>query len=324
VGGGHGKVKIVFFGTPEVAVPALSALLEAGHDLPLVVTQPDRPVGRSRTPVASAIKRFALSAGLTVEQPLKVRTRTFREQIAAHEPDLLVVVAFGRLLSSRLLDQTPRGAINLHFSLLPKYRGAAPVQWALARSEAVTGVTTMRVDARLDAGDVLLREEVAIEQGEHAPALFARLAAVGAPLLVESVAGLAAGSIEPVSQDDAEATLAPLLKREDGWVDPAELDATAIDGRIRGFDPWPGVWVLRGARRLRLVRASVEAPGDGLSVAGELTATADGGVVLNCADGTALRLHEVQPDGRGPLGVADAINGRQIAVGERLEPVRPG
>ena len=321
--GAPGQLKIVFFGTPEVAVPALRALLEAGHELPLVVTQPDRPVGRSRRPVAPPVKRFAESAGLAVEQPLKVRTRSFRERIGACRPDLLVVVAFGRILSARLLDQTPLGAINLHFSLLPKYRGAAPVQWALARGESATGVTTLRVNAMLDAGDMLLREEVAIEPGEHAPALFERLAAIGAPLLVESVAGLASGAIEPRPQDDAAATLAPLLKTEDGWVDPAEHDARTIDGRIRGFDPWPGVWLMRGARRLRLVRGSIAEPQAETADPGRLTPIPGGGVVLQCANGTALRLLEVQPDGRGALDVADAVNGRQIAVGERLEPVRP-
>jgi methionyl-tRNA formyltransferase len=180
----------------------------------------------------------------------------------------------------------------------------------------------MRIDARLDAGDVLRREAVAIEPGEHAPALFDRLAAIGAPLLAVSVAGLASGAIEPQPQDDREATFAPLLKREDGWVDPAVRDARTIDGRIRGFDPWPGVWLMRGSRRLRLVRASIAQLHDAAAEPGRLIALPDGGIALRCANGTALRLLEIQPDGRGPLDVADAINGRQLALGERLEPIR--
>ena len=319
---GHvfGKVRIVFFGTPEVAVPALRALLEAGHDVPLVVTQPDRPAGRSRAPLPPPVKVFAESAGRSVAQPGKIRTRVFRERIAACEPELLVVVAFGEILSTRLLEQTPQGALNLHFSLLPKYRGAAPVQWALARGENSTGVTTMRINDQLDAGDILLQEKVDINTGEHAPALFRRLARVGAPLLVRTIEGWSSAEIEPRPQNPDDATLAPMLRRENGWVDPGRLDAPAIEGRVRGFDPWPGVWLRRGDRRLRLVHATAMA----LQVAadpGRLIASAGGGVAMACAGGSALRLIDVQPDGRAVKGVADALNGRQLIVGERLEPV---
>ncbi len=328
MGGDFTAVRIVFFGTPDVAVPALKRLVDVGYDIPLVVTQPDRPSGRSLRPVASPVKRFALDAGLTVEQPAKLRTRLFRDLVGACKPDLLAVVAFGRILSGRLIEQTPLGAVNLHFSLLPSYRGAAPVQWALAHGNRSTGVTTICINDRLDEGDTLLRKEVEIAAGEHAPALFERLAAIGAPILIETIEGLASGTLEPTPQRHADATQAPILVREDGWVDPGRLKARLVEGRIRGFDPWPGVWLRRRKKRLRLIRAeelddtarlSPDAP---LDQPGRLIATAAGGVALVCAGGTALRLIEVQPDGRGVISVADALNGRQIAIGERLEPIR--
>lgn len=317
-------MKIVFFGTPAVAVPPLRGLIEAGHEIPLVVTQPDRPTGRSRKPVAPAVKDFALGAGLVVEQPAKLRTRGFRERIGACAPDLLVVVAFGRILSTRLIEQTPMRAVNLHFSLLPRYRGAAPVQWALANGDRSTGVTTMFINERLDEGDTLLVEKVPIQPREHAPALFERLAHIGARVLIDTVERLAAGTIRPMPQAHDDATLAPILKREDGWVDPAALEARLIEGRIRGFDPWPGVWLRYRGRRLRLVRAETpEAPplagfGAALEEPGRLIGPAP---ALVCARRSVLRLLEVQPEGRRVMSVADALNGRQLVLGERFEPI---
>jgi methionyl-tRNA formyltransferase len=321
-------VKVVFFGTPEVAVPALRHLVEAGYDIPLVVTQPDRPAGRSRRPVAPPVKRVALEAGLPVEQPLKIRTRAFRDRIGACEPDLLAVVAFGRILSKRLIEQTPLGAVNLHFSLLPRYRGAAPVQWALAHADRSTGVTTICINDRLDEGDTLLSQQVEIEAGEHAPALFDRLATIGAPILSKTIEGLAAGTLSPTPQRHAEATLAPMITREDGWVDPAKLEARLIEGRVRGFDPWPGVWLQGKKKRLRLVRVDeltdpAQLPSDAaLDEPGRLIGCPAGGLALVCSSRTVLQLIEVQPDGRGAISVADALNGRQISVGETLEPIR--
>lgn len=321
-------MRIVFFGTPDVAVPALKRLVDAGYDIPLVVTQPDRPSGRSLRPVASPVKRFALDAGLTVEQPAKLRTRMFRDLVGACKPDLLAVVAFGRILSGRLIDQTPLGAVNLHFSLLPSYRGAAPVQWALAHGDRTTGVTTIGLNEALDEGDTLLRKELPIRAGEHTPALFERLAAIGAPILADTIDGLASGTIEPTPQRHEDATHAPILAREDGWVDPGAIEARFVEGRIRGFDPWPAVWLQRTGKRLRLVRAeelddttllASDAP---LDEPGRLIAIGSDGVALVCAGRTALRLIAVQPDGRSAISVADALNGRQIAIGERLEPVR--
>jgi methionyl-tRNA formyltransferase len=328
LGGDFNAVRVVFFGTPDVAVPALQHLVEAGYEIPLVVTQPDRPSGRSRRPVAPPVKVFALAAGLAVEQPTRMRTREFRERVGACQPDVLAVVAFGRILSMRLIEQTRLGAVNLHFSLLPRYRGAAPVQWALAHAERCTGVTTICINDRLDEGDTLLMKEVEIAAGEHAPALFERLAAIGAPILGQTIEGLQSGTLQPTPQRQAEATLAPLLVRENGWIDPAQLEARLVEGRIRGFDPWPGVWLMRGERRLRLVRAEAItdpdalAPDAPLEDPGRLFRAASGDLSLVCAERTALKLIAVQPDGRGVVSVTDAVNGRQIAVGERLEPLR--
>jgi len=317
-------VRIVFFGTPVVAVPPLRRLVDAGYEIPLVVTQPDRPVGRSRKPVAPAVKQFALETGLTLEQPVRIRTRSFRERVGACGPDLLVVVAFGRILSMKLIEQTPMGAVNLHFSLLPRYRGAAPVQWALANGDRTTGVTTMLINERLDEGDTLLTETVPIQPREHAPELFDRLAGIGSRVLFDTVEALAAGTIRPQPQVHDEATLAPILQRTDGWVDPALLEARLIVGRIRGFDPWPGVWLQHRDRRLRLVRAeTLDDPPAGSAVdePGRLIDLGGAGAALVCRGGTVLRLLEVQPEGRRAMPTADALNGRQLVLGEKLERV---
>lgn len=313
-------MRIVFFGTPPTAVPSLEALLDAGHRPSLVVTQPDRPAGRGRSPVAPPVKRAAVEHGLDLVQPGKVRTRAFRERLAACEPDLLVVVAFGRILSSRVLGLARHGAINVHFSLLPRYRGAAPVQWALARGESLTGVTTMLMNEKMDEGDILMVREVGIEPGEHAPSLQERLSRVGAELLVETLDELRGDSLEPRPQDHSAATLAPLLERKHGYVD-AGHPASEIEGRIRGFDPWPGVWLSRGGRRVRLVdaRALDEKPVS--APPGSLLELRDEGMVMACGEGTSLLLFQVQSEGRRVLGVRDAVNGRQLAVGDRLERI---
>jgi len=311
-------VRVVFLGTPGVAVPALDALIEAGHDVALVVTQPDRPAGRSRRPLPSAVKQAALERGLELFQPVKVRGAAFRERLAAGRPDILVVVAYGRILPGPVLALGPGGAVNVHFSLLPAYRGAAPVQWALARGEAVTGVTTMLMNEKMDEGDILLQREVAITPGEHAPALERRLADVGSTLLVETVRDLQAGRLVPRRQDHSAATLAPLLSRADGEIAP-DLRADEIEGRVRGFDPWPGVWLARAGRRLRLVEVRAAQGLDPGQPPGSLTELTREGLVMVCGGGTRLLLVGVQPEGRRVLGARDAVNGRHLQVGDRLE-----
>jgi len=311
-------VNVLFLGTPEVSVPSLQALIEAGHDVVLVVTQPDRPAGRLLRPQPSPVKRAALERGLELFQPAKVRDAAFRERLAACRPDVLAVVAYGRILPAPVLALAPHGAVNVHFSLLPAYRGAAPVQWALARGETATGVTTMLMNEKMDEGDILLQREVAIQPGEHTPALEERLARVGAELLVQTLAGLKAGALAARPQDHSAATLAPLLSRADGEVSP-ELSAGEIEGRVRGFDPWPGVWLSRAGRRIRLVEARALDGRDPAQPPGLLTELTREGLTLICGGGTRLLLTKVQPEGRRVLGARDAVNGRHLRVGERLE-----
>ena len=313
-------MRSIFLGTPRAAVPILRAILDAGHDVPLVVTRPDRPAGRSRRPVAPPVKLAALEAGLRIVQPTKLKTRAFAEELASCRPDLLVVVAFGRILSRRVLDVARFGAVNVHFSLLPELRGAAPVQWALARGDATTGITTMLMNEKMDEGDILSQREVEIDPGEHAPSLERRLSQLGCGLLLDTLEGLESGSIRPRPQDHSAATLAPLLSREDGQVDPG-LSAAEVAGRVRGFDPWPGVWLRRHGRRLRIVRAAPLPGPISTALPGTLTEATEEGLVMACGHGTRLLLIEVQPDGRRRMGALDAVNGRQLSVGDRLEPV---
>ena len=313
-----GKVRLVFLGTPRAAVPALDALVAAGHDVRLAVTQPDRPAGRSRRPVASPVKRFAVETGIEVHQPRRARDDAFRDRLAAIEPELLVVVAYGRILPDAVLALGRHGAVNVHFSLLPAYRGAAPVQWTLARGETVTGVTTMLMNNRMDEGDLLLQEELPIEEDEHAPALEERLARLGAELILNTLDGLAAGSLEPRPQDHSRATYAPRLTRADGVGDPS-MAASEIVARVRGFDPWPGVWMRRAARRLRVVDAHVAQGSPLAEPAGRLIEMTAEGPVMVCGQGSRLVLLGVQLEGRRPIGGRDAVHGRQLSLGDRLE-----
>lgn len=314
-------MRLVFLGTPEAAVPSLQALVEAGRDVALVVTRPDRPVGRSSRLRPPPVKVAAQAAGLETFQPERARGAVFLERLAQASPEVLVVVAYGKILGRRVLELPRRGAVNLHFSLLPRYRGAAPVAWALARGEKRTGVSTMLINERMDEGDILLQKEVAIEQGERAPELERRLAAVGARLLVETLARLDEGAIEPRAQDPALATYAPMLSPRDGELDP-QLGAAEIEGRVRGFEPWPGVWAVRGGRRLRLVearslpdRSCSEPPGTLVELVGD-------GLIMACAGGSALLISRVQPEGGRPIGARDAVNGRHLQLGDRLEGPR--
>ena len=310
-------MRLVFLGTPRVAVPTLSAIVEAGHEVSLVVTQPDRPAGRSRSPSATPVKRFALERGIELFQPAKVRNAAFREKIAFAQPEALVVVAYGRILPGKVLSIAPLGSVNVHFSLLPKYRGAAPVQWTLVNGDCVTGVSTMLMNEKMDEGDILLQRELPIEPEEHAPALQDRLAAMGAELLLETLSGLQAGSIEPRPQLHDAATLAPMISKEDGEIDP-NLTAPQIEGRIRGFDPWPGVWLRRRGKRMRIVdgRALDLPPRE--EPAGTVVELTPEGLVMVCGGGCLL-LTAIQPEGKRVLTARDAVNGRQLQVGDRLE-----
>jgi len=309
-------------GTPESALPSLEALLAAGHDVPLVCTQPDRPAGRRKAPQAPPVKEFALALGLRVIQPEKVRTQQFLEAILGAAPDVLAVVAYGRILTRPVLDAARHGGVNLHFSLLPAFRGAAPVQWALAWGESATGVTTFRIDEGLDTGDVLGQRRVAIAPGEHSPALLARLADEGAALLVETLGGLAAGSIAPKPQDHTRATAAPILTRDDGRWDPA-WTARQLEGRVRGFDPWPGVWAARAGKRLRIAGAAALAGASAAADPGTVLSSDAEGVRVACAGGTVAMVDSVQLEGGRVMRAPEAVNGRLICPGDRIERPEP-
>ncbi len=314
-------MRIVFLGTPAPAVPSLEAVLAAGHTVPLVVSQPDRPSGRSRVPVPPPVKVAAERRGIAVIQPEKIRGDAFLAALRDAVPDALVVVAYGRILPPAVLDLPPRGAVNVHFSLLPELRGAAPVQWALARALPRTGVSTMRVSEGLDEGDILLQREAPIAPGEHAPALTERLSALGAELLRETLRGLEAGSLAGTPQDPAAATYAPILRREDGAWSPA-WTAADLDGRVRGFDPWPGVWVSCRGRRLRITDAAAM-PGSTGAPPGTVLPLEGERLPLACARGTLAAIAAVQAEGGRPATAREAINGRRIGPGDRLGPPPP-
>lgn len=302
-------------GTPAFAADSLIALLEAGHDIVAVVTRPDAPSGRGLVLTPSAVKSLALERSLQVLQPRGVRSDALHRELAGLSPEIVVVVAFGRILPQSLLELAPRGAVNVHASLLPRHRGAAPIAWAIARGDRETGVTTQRMVARLDAGDVLLQRATPIGARETASGLERRLAAMGARLLVETLAGLAAGSITARPQDESLATMAPLLRKEDGLIDWS-LPARAIDCRVRAFDPWPVAHtLLPGGRRLRIWRVEPEppvadaAPGTVVRVSPE--------PLVACASGS-VRLVEVQPEGRARMAAGAAVAGRYLSAGDRL------
>jgi methionyl-tRNA formyltransferase len=233
---------LVFCGTPRFAVPTLDALFRAGFRIRLVVTQPDRPSGRGMELAASPVKQEALSLNLPVTQPEKIKNNEeFRAQLESIQPQAIIVVGYGRIIPQWMLDVPPLGNINVHASLLPKYRGAAPIQWAIASGEIVTGVTTMRIDAGLDTGDILEQQEEPIRDDDTALTLAPRLADTGAELVITSLAGLAKGTITPRPQDNAQATLAPILTKEDGLIDFSRT-AKETWNRLRGFQPWPGAF----------------------------------------------------------------------------------
>ena len=309
-------MRLVFMGTPETAVPTLRRCLDDGHEVVAVWTQPDRPAGRGNRLVASPVKQFALARGLTVHQPAKIRTDEARALFESHAADAAVVVAYGRILPAPFLRAPRRGCINVHFSLLPKYRGAAPVNWAIVRGERETGVTTMLIDEGLDTGHVLLQRATGIGDEEAAPELLARLAETGAELLGETLARL--DEIEPRPQRDEGATHAPVLKREDGLIDWS-LSAEEIGRRVRGFQPWPNAHTTFRGQRLVLWRAlPLDAGGAGEHVPGEIVSARGDDLAVACGGGTVLRLVEVQQEGKRRMSARDFVNGARARAGERL------
>jgi methionyl-tRNA formyltransferase len=311
------SLRLVFCGTPEFAVPTLQAVVAAGHDVQLVVTQPDRASGRGLESAAPAVKRAALALGLPVTQPEKIKNNAeFEQTLRAIAPDAILVVAYGRIIPRWMLELPRHGNLNLHASLLPKYRGAAPIQWAVARGERVTGNTTMRLDAGLDTGDILLQSEVEIGPEQMAHELFPVLATNGAALMLETLRGLDAGTIEPRKQDEAQATLAPILTREDGRIDFALDAAQTIYDRWRGFHPWPGAHTIFRGKKFIVHGMRVAAGMKGLAAG--VMMVRERMLFVGCANATSLRLDEVQVEGKRRIPVTEFLRGYQLRPDERL------
>jgi methionyl-tRNA formyltransferase len=314
-------MRLVFMGTPESAVPTLRRCVEDGHEVVAVWTQPDRPAGRGNRLKASPVKEYALSRGLNVQQPSKIKTEEALALFASEPFDAAVVVAYGRILPPAFLRAPKFGCVNVHFSLLPKYRGAAPVNWALVRGERETGVTTMLMDEGLDTGPVLLQRPTAIEEGETAPRLLERLSHAGAELLSETLARFR--EIEPRAQRDADATHAPILRREDGLIDWT-LEARDIERRVRGFQPWPNAFTTYKEKRLVVWRAEVsrseDEGGRGRTQVrpGVIMEARGDALTVSCGGSTALRLLEVQLEGKSRVFARDFINGTRAQAGETL------
>jgi len=313
-------VNLIFLGTPAFAVPTLEAVVAAGHRVLAVYTQPDRPKGRGGQLAISPVKETALRLGIPVEQPERVRRPEIVEQLRGMNPDAMVIVGYGQIIPQSIIDIPPRGIINVHASLLPKYRGAAPIQWAIANGETRTGVTTMRIDAGLDTGDMLLKWETEIGAEENALELGPRLARAGADLLVETLAGLEAGKIAPEKQDNSQATLAPILKKEDGLID-WNWPAAKIFNRTRGFLPWPGAYSHFRGQMFHIWRSRVSnESASGQSVSGEpgrLLATKKTMLVC-CGGSTALEPLEVQIEGRKKMPAVAFLNGQHLDENEFL------
>lgn len=308
-------MKIVFLGTPEFAVAPLDALARAGHDVACVVAQPDRPAGRGQALREPATKAWARARGVPVLQPEKVRDGRLAAELRALAPELLVVVAYGRILGGDLLTLAPHGAVNVHASLLPRWRGAAPIQWALAAGDRETGVTLMHMDAGLDTGDLLLQRVLAIAPDETSAALHDRLAVLGAAAIVEGLPLLEAGRLTPVRQDGARATLARIIQKEDGRLDFAR-PAAELAARVRAFTPWPGAFTTLGGRLLKVHAARALPSGAGLAP-GEARPSGDG-LLIGCGEGSALLLAEVQLEGKKRLSAADFVKGQPVAAGTVL------
>ena len=306
---------LVFCGTPGFAVPTLDRLVESGFHVRLVVTQPDRPKGRGLELVSSPIKQSALQLGLPILQPETIKSNVdFRSRLSDLNPDAIIVVGYGRIIPQWMLALPPLGNINLHASLLPKYRGAAPIQWAIARGENVTGVTTMKIDAGLDTGDILLQQEIPIAPDDTAETLSPKLAALGADLTVATLGSLRGATIQPRKQDNSQATLAPILQKEDGRIDFSRT-ATEIVNRLRGFQPWPGAYSQFRGKNLQIRHATAFD-----QVVPPAEVRVDGThLFVGCGEGTAIEIVELQLEGKKRTSAADFVRGYRPQSGERLD-----
>jgi methionyl-tRNA formyltransferase len=316
-------LRLVFCGTPQFAVPALEALIAAGHEIALVVTQPDRPAGRKQTLTAPPVKQIALAHNLEVTQPEKIKNNLeFRARLESIAPDAIVVVAYGRIIPKWMLDLPRLGCINLHGSLLPKYRGAAPIQWAIANGDEVLGNTTMLLEEGLDTGPMLLQQALSFESDipNTAAKALKQLALLGAPMVIETLKGLANGTLTPQPQDDSQATLAPILTREDGRVDFDKLDSLPIFNRWRAFQPWPGIFTTIGDKKLilnEIAPAGYKHPNGENCLPGEIWFIGKE-VFVACANGSHLQLLEVQLEGKNRVAPHEFFQGHKLIPGTRL------
>ena len=307
-------MRTVFLGTPEFAVATLDRMLQAGYQVVEVVTQPDRPQGRKQELIPSPVKAAALRHGIPVYQPERIRRPEAVEHLRQLAPDAMVIVGYGQIIPQSVIDIAPLGIINVHASVLPELRGAAPIQWAVARGYAKTGVSTMRIDAGLDTGDVIDTWETEIGPDETAPELSARLAVAGAEILVKTLAALEAGEARPVPQDNSHATFAPILTKDDGRID-WRRPAKEIHNQIRGLLPWPGAHTLFRGQQLHLWRARLAARRWDLAPGSLIR---EHGVFAVGGDGAALELLEVQAQGRKRMAADVFANGHRIVEAEQL------
>jgi methionyl-tRNA formyltransferase len=306
-------MRIVFMGSGAFAIPSFEALLDAGHEVAAAVTQPDKEKGRGRELAPPPLKPVALARGVPVLQPRRIKLPEAQEELRRLAPELQVVVAYGQILPRTVIDLAPRGTVNVHASLLPAYRGAAPVQWAIVRGETETGVTTMMIDEGLDTGPTLLARSTPISADETAPELEARLARLGAELLLETIDGLARGTVQPQPQDHARATLAPIIQKEDGRIDWHQ-PASALECRVRGFHPWPGTTAQHEGRTIKILRAKALG-GTGAEAPGTVVSVDRDGLVVSCGTMSRLRVIEVQPESRKAMPAAAFAAGARVTPG---------
>lgn len=307
-----GPLRIIFMGTPDFATAILRSLIDGPDKVVAVVTQPDKAKGRGKKVTPPPVKVFAETHDIPVLQPVKIKTEEFRNGLLSYHPDLIVVAAYGRILPQSLLDLAPFGCINVHGSLLPGYRGAAPIQWAVIKGEKEVGVTIIQMDAGMDTGDVLLKARIQAAPDETAGSLFEKLAVLGGETLVKAIKGLKEGSIIPVPQDHYQATLAPMLKKDDGLID-WNKDAGEIDCLIRGLDPWPSAYCFLDGTRLRLFRPEVVSrKSDALP--GTVLQADRQGILIACGE-NALLIREIQPEGKKRMPVEAFLCGYPLAVG---------
>lgn len=304
-------------GTPDFAVPSLEMLVNEGYDVAAAVTQPDKPKGRGNRMAAPPVKEFALKHGIEVLQPEKIKTREFIEQIRALKPDLLITAAYGKILSKDLLDVPVHGCINVHGSLLPAYRGAAPINWAVINGESKTGITTMFTDVGLDTGDMLLKKELVIGPDTTVGELHDKMAVLGAEVLKETLLELRKGTLERIPQEDNASTYAPMMSKELGLIDWNKT-AREIHNLVRGTDPWPGAYTFIEGGRMRVWKTSlVPEAADSSRSNGEILKVDDEGILVKCSDENLL-IREVQFDSSKRMSVRDYIRGHQINTGETL------